>query len=282
MIDLRILEELEKFDLVLKRKVTTKYSGDRKSNMTGRGTIMSDHRIYSPGDDFRAIDWKIYGRTDDLYIKRYDEERSLVVNAIIDSSKSMGYGSKTTKYDFASLLGIGFCYLALKNNEKFRVATFGDDLNLFPSKSSMAHLGSMVDHLNDLKLAGSSNFERSMLRYKKVIGSRSFIVIISDFLFDIEEFRNGLAQYSQHDVHVIQVLDPTEVKFDLEGDYYLKDLESGAEMKTSITPRLKSHYQDKMQEHISQLRDVAREMKAGFWTVTTDKPIFDVFWDVLR
>ncbi|NOZ80251.1 MAG: DUF58 domain-containing protein [DPANN group archaeon] len=282
MIDLSILKELEKFDLVIKRKITSKYSGDRKSNFLGRGTVMSDHRIYSPGDDFRSIDWKIFARTDDLYVKRYDEDRSLVVNAVVDSSKSMDYGAKTRKFDYAALLGIGFCYLAMKNNEKFRIATFGDDLTLFPTSLKGSQLGSMVDHLDGLQLSGSSNFEGSMVRYRRTIGSRSFIVIISDFLFDVKEFRNGIMQFPQHDVHLIQVLDPSEVHLDLEGDFFLRDMESGDQLRTSVTPRLKSHYQDRLQEHIHLLQDTAKELKARFWTVTTDKPIFDVFWDVLR
>ncbi|MCH8331717.1 MAG: DUF58 domain-containing protein, partial [Bacteroidetes bacterium] len=82
MIDTKFLDQLARFNLVIHKRVTSKYTGPRRAMATGRGVVFSGHRIYSPGDDFRSIDWKVYARTDDLHIKMYEEERNLTVHII--------------------------------------------------------------------------------------------------------------------------------------------------------------------------------------------------------
>ena len=124
MIDTSFLDQLGRFSLVVRKRVTSSYTGPRKSIASGRGMAFKDHRIYAPGDDFRLIDWKVFARTDDLYIKNYEEERNLTVHVIVDHSASMNFGKTLSKFDYASMLGVGFAYLAMKENEKFQFSTF--------------------------------------------------------------------------------------------------------------------------------------------------------------
>ena len=91
MISTEFLDQLDRFHLVVKKRVTSNYIGPRRSIATGRGLTFKDHRIYSPGDDIRLIDWKVFARTDDLHIKTFEEERNLTVHIIMDSSASMGF-----------------------------------------------------------------------------------------------------------------------------------------------------------------------------------------------
>ena len=128
MITTEFLNYLDKFRLIVNKKVTSNYTGKRSSLYTGSGATIKDYRIYSPGDDFRLIDWKVYARTDNLYIRRYEEERNLVMHAIVDSSASMNYGSPITKFEYGAMLGVGFAYLALRENEKMQFATLSDDI----------------------------------------------------------------------------------------------------------------------------------------------------------
>src|SRR3989338_5656678 len=99
MIDTSFLAQLARFSLVIKHRVLSQYAGSRQSAAFGRGTVFKDHRPYAPGDDFRNIDWKVFARTDDLYIKNYEEERNLTVHIIIDTSASMNFGSATKKIE---------------------------------------------------------------------------------------------------------------------------------------------------------------------------------------
>ena len=107
MINTQFLDELKRFNLVINKRVTSNLAGPRKSIAAGRGLTFKDYRIYAPGDDIRLIDWKVYARTDNLYMKVHEEERNLVVHVILDKSASMDFGRPVSKFDYASMIGVG-------------------------------------------------------------------------------------------------------------------------------------------------------------------------------
>ncbi|MBI2133174.1 DUF58 domain-containing protein [Candidatus Woesearchaeota archaeon] len=281
MITTEYLSGLDKFNLIMRKRVTSKYAGSRPSVMTGKGATIKDFRIYSTGDDFRLIDWKVFARTDNLYVKRHEEERNLVLHVIIDSSASMNFG-KPTKFEYASMLGIGFAYIAMKGNEKFQYATFSNTMDIFQPKRGMGHLANMVDHLNKVKPSGTSDFAEAIGSYKKFVGSKSIMIIISDFLFDPENIKQGLFQLGNNDIKLIQVLDPSEKKLNVEGDVKLKDLETNIQLKTYVSSKLKSEYQRKLEQHISQIEEAGTSTKTSFHSVTTDTLIFEAFYQILK
>lgn len=281
MITTEYLSGLKKFNLAISKKVTSKYIGIRPSLFAGRGATLRDHRIYSPGDDFRLIDWKIYARTDDLYVKRFEEERNLVVHVVVDNSASMNYG-KPKKFDYGAMLGVGFAYLAIRENEKFQFASFSEKIEIFHPKKGLNHLALMVDHLNSLKTKGKSRFIESLGSYKKTIGSRAMVVVISDFLFDPKEIEEGLSVFAGNDLRVIMVLDKSEKKLDLQGDVKLTDAETNQMIRTYINPRTKTEYQHRLDAHIGKIKEICGKLKANFHVVTTDTPIFDTFYEVLQ
>src|SRR3989344_8143180 len=101
MIDTNFLKLLDRFQLILKKKVTSNYSGARESPAFGRGLIFKDYKEYVPGDDFRLIDWKVYARTEKLNIKRFEDERNMTVRIVLDASASMSFGKGRNKFDYA-------------------------------------------------------------------------------------------------------------------------------------------------------------------------------------
>jgi len=282
MITTEFLSQLGRFNLVVRKRITSSYTGARRSTVHGRGITIKDRRIYSPGDDFRSIDWRIFARTDDLYIKRYEEDKSLTTHIIVDHSASMNFGKGITKFDYASMLGVGTAYLAMKENEKFQFSTFSNEIETFKSKRGMGHLATMVDHLNNIKLTGFSKFKDAMSRYKKMIGSRSLVVIVSDFLFDTEEIEEGLLMLGKQDMKIIQVLDPVERDLAFQGDFRLKDSETKNILRTYINPRLRISYKQKLEDHISKIAKICDELGLDFYSITTDKPVFDTFYDILK
>ncbi len=281
-IDTSFLDHLRKFSLIVNKRVTSVYSGQKLSTAAGRGISFRDHRIYSFGDDFRSIDWKVFARTDDLYIKNYEEERNLNVHILVDYSASMNFGKPISKFDYAAMIGIGFAYLAMKDNEKFQFATFSDQLDLFRPRKGMHQLASMVSHLNNIKVQGKTDFLNTLTSYKKLIGSRSLIIIISDLLFDPEQIKDALISLGKHDIKLIQVLDKQEKDLVLEGDFRLKDSESKEEMKTFISPRLVQNYTKMLNDHTTKINNICNNLGIGFYQVTSDKAIFDTFYDVLK
>lgn len=281
MIKTDFLEQLDRFHLVVKKRVTSNYSGPRKSLATGRGLTFKEHRIYSPGDDIRLIDWKVFARTDNLYIKTFEEERNLVAHLIMDASASMGFGSPLTKFDYASMLGVGFAYLAMRENEKFQFSTFGEKLDVFQPRRGMSQLASMVFHLNNTKPEGYSKLLEAMMQYKKLIGSRAFLVLISDFLVDASEIIGALSNLGEQEVKVIQVLDPIEKDLKYNGDFKLIDSETRGILRTYISPRLRVQYQQMLDTHAARIEEACDRLGYHFYQLATDTPVFDAFYKVL-
>jgi len=282
MIDTSFLDHLKKFSLIVNKRVTSIYTGEKLSTAAGRGISFKDHRIYAFGDDFRSIDWKVFARTDDLYIKNYEEERNLNVHILVDYSASMNFGSPISKFDYAAMIGVGFAYLAMKDNEKFQFATFSDKLDFFQSRKGMHQLAAMVTHLNSLKVEGKTDFLHTLTSYKRMIGSRSLIIIISDLLFDPEEVKNALLSLGKHDIKLIQVLDKQEKNLKLEGDFRLKDSESKDILKTFISPRLIRNYNKMLDSHTAKIKDLCTNLGVHFYQVTSDTPIFETFYELLK
>jgi uncharacterized protein (DUF58 family) len=281
-IDISFLKELGRFNIVLKRRVLSKYQGERQSHAEGQGLVFSDYKDYVPGDDFRTVDWKVYARTDKFFIKRFEEERNMTVHIVVDSSASMDYGRKITKFDYASMIGLGFAYMALKNNEKFNFSTFSDSLNYLKARKGWNQLLNILSLLEKLKISGKSELGKSFDEYKKYVRSKSFIVIISDFLYNLDEIKEVLARFTKHEVIVIQVLDPEERRLALYGDVILEDSELHNKLRTFISNRLIGNYRNKIEAHITAIKDVCEHLDHDFISVTTDTPIFDTFYAVLR
>jgi len=281
MIETDFLAELDRFSLILNKRVTSKYFGSRSSISPGRGSVLKDHRIYSEGDDFRLVDWKIYARTDHLYIKRFEEEKNMTVHVILDDSASMNFGTPK-KFEYSAMLGVGFAYLALKDNERFQFATFSDKLEMFQARRGLNHIALMIDYLNKVKIKGKSNFLDAMNQYKKVLGTKAMIVIVSDFLFDLDELKDGLLRLGgSHEIKLIQVLDSAEKELEVAGDVKLQDAEDHTVLRTYISPRLVSKYELELEDHIAKINRICLDLKAEFYSVTTETPIFDAFYQVL-
>ena len=283
MIDTDFLKHLDRLSLIINKRVTSNYVGERQSVHTGYGMVFKDHGIYSPGEDFRRIDWKVFARTDKLHIRRYEEEKSLVVHVLIDSSASMDFGSGAhKKFDYAAMIGIGFAYMAMKKNEKFVLSTFSDTFELFAPKRGKRQLVATLDYLRNKKAEGVSKFEEALSGYSKCVKHKSMIVIISDFLYDIEDVRRVLYRFKNHEIKLVQVLDPMEVKLNLRGEFKLKDMETKGFLRTFIGPFLKKHYMEKLADHVNRLRWIANSLGASLNSINIEMPIYDTFYEILR
>jgi len=275
------LHQLDRFSLIIRKRITSNYIGERQTRYTGRGLIFKDHSIYSPGEDFRTIDWKVFARTDKLFVKKFEEERNLTVHVILDYSASMKFGDKNTKADYGAMLGIGFSYLAMKNNERFVVSTFSDKLELFKPKKGRTNLAGIYNFLSKKRPGGVTNFEQSLANYKKLIDSKSYIVIISDFFYDIDQIKRTLYRLRHHTIHLVQVLDKVEKNMNLEGDYKLRDLETGGILRTFISPLFKKNYFSQLAEHNAKIKKACDEVGASFHTVDTGQNVFDAFYEIV-
>lgn len=276
-LDLSFLRQLDRFRLVLKKKVSSKYQGARSTQHAGGGLTFKDYKDYVPGDDFRGIDWRVYARTDKFYNRRYEEERNVVVHIIVDASASMDFG-KPRKFDYASLIGIGFAYLSAKNNEKFEFSTFSETLTPVRARRGLRQLGTLLDTLEETDVSGKSRFTDSLESAKSLITSKSVIILLSDFLYDVEEVKRTLSRFKQSEVLCVQVLDPSEKSFALEGDVILRDAEEGTTLRTFISRRVAYGYQEKLEAHIAEIKRTCEQLGHHFVSVSSDMEIFDAFY----
>lgn len=282
MIDTSFLHHLDRMDLIIKRKINSNYQGERKSNEVGQGLVIQDYIQYTPGDDFRKIDWKVFARTDKLFIKRFEEERNLTVHIIIDFSASMGFGKNIKKSDFASQVGVGFAYMALKNNERFVLSTFADKLELFQPRRGRKQLAAIVEYLNAKKPSGVSNFSEAVSRYyKSQVKSRSLVVIVSDFLYGLDKIKEAIYRYHEHEVILVQILDEIETDLNIDGDFKLTDSETKSIMRTNVNPQLRKRYLEGMADHQARIGKIAEEIGGKFFTVSTKEQVFDAFYRIL-
>ena len=145
----------------------------------------------------------------------------------------------------------------------------------------MSQLASMIDYLNNLKTKGSSNLLEAVVHYKRLIGSKSMIVLTSDFLFDTDEIKEAIIRLGKHQIKVIQVLDPVEKDLSLNGDFNLRDSETDAVMRTFIGQNLKSRYQKLLNDHSAKIQEACDSLGVEFIQVTTDVPVFENFYKIL-
>jgi uncharacterized protein (DUF58 family) len=279
MIDTSFFKELDRFSFMVRKRVSTAYSGSRRSILKGRGMEPVSYREYTQGDDFKIIDWKVYGRTEKLYVKEFEEEKSLTTHILLDTSKSMDFRKK---FEYAAMLALGFAYLVTKDNEKFGLSIFAEEINITKPKRGRKYLSQTIDILNGAELSGKTNFDYCMEKYASIIKSRSLVIIVSDFMAEINDIKNAIFRFGDNELILIQVLDPVEKNLDLGGEARLIDLETDDKLDVYTSLRLRTEYLKRLSDHVSKIRETCIQVGADFHTATTDKPVFDTIFEVIN
>ncbi len=244
----------------------------------GHGVSPVGYREYRKGDDFKLVDWKVYGRTEKLFIREHEEERSLVVHILLDSSASMSYAGK---YAYASRLAAGFAYLATMENEKYTISRFCHRFYPGDPKRGRRNLITTVAMLDDTLPRGGTSLKLVSELFASQIKTTSLVVLISDFLEDTEDVISSIFRLSGHELVVIQVLSPDEVGLKFGGDVKFVDLESGLSLVTRVTEGERAEYLKRLTEHNEKIRAACNQVGANYFLVQTDRPIFDAFSEML-
>ncbi|MGP8322005.1 MAG: DUF58 domain-containing protein [Methanosarcinaceae archaeon] len=281
-IDIDFFRQLDRFTFMVKKRVSTAYAGSRRSIHSGHGIDNIGYREYNPGDDLKSIDWNVYARSEKLYVRQFEEDKSLTTHILLDASKSMDYsGNTVSKFEYAAMLAAGFAYLVTKDNDMFAISTFAENVDITKPRRGRQHLVRTLEHLEDTELGGRTAINESILNYGRMIRSRSLIVIISDFMDDLESINAAVRRLADHDLILVQVLDHNERDLTIHGHSRLLDLETDDELKTYISKDFKTEYQKHLEDHISSIRKICARVGAEFYTFTTDAPVFDAFFHTL-
>jgi uncharacterized protein (DUF58 family) len=278
-IDPGFLDELDRFQAALDRGSNALRQGDQESPAVGEGLTFSDYRRYAPGDDTRLIDWKLYARTDEYYIKQFEEERELVVHVLIDASGSMDFGEgEAYKFDYAAKVGLGIAYLTAEANNEFRVSLLREDFDRIDrDRSSRGEVLALIDRCNEATVAGESDLEAALSGYEATIGSRSLVVVVSDFLNPPDAIETGIAALADNDLLLAHVVAPGERDLSGRGDAVVSDPETGAETRTYLGGQRRETYRDRFDAHVDEIAARAETVGAPHSVVDTGTPFFDAF-----
>jgi uncharacterized protein (DUF58 family) len=282
-IETDFFKQLDRFTFSVRKRVSTVYAGNRPSTRSGHGIDTIGFREYDPSDDLKDIDWKAYARTEKLYVRQFEEEKTLTTHILLDASKSMDYPENgTSKFEYAAMLAAGYAYMVTRYNDRFAISTFTQEVDINKPSRSRKNLLRTIDRLTEIEISGGTSIEEAVLKYSRAIKSRSLVILISDFLQEPQAIETAVSRLSDHDLILIQVLDPTEKVLPLQGNSKLVDLETGDEIGTYVSENFKERYLGKLDDHAARIKKACMKAGAEFYTFTTDTPIFDAFYYTIR
>jgi len=253
-------------------------AGRHRSAQRGASTEFADHRAYMPGDDLKRIDWKVLGRTDKYFIRRYQDETNLRVYLLVDRSGSMNYTSQAaypTKFKFASTLAAALGYVVLKARDAISLHIYGEQLDTAtPCRNGFNHLNNALTLLQETKPAKGTNGAAVMHEVAEAINRRAMVIIISDLLDDADELIRAIAHFRKnlHDVIVFHVLDPAEIDLTLKRGAEFEDLETGETLIAD--PRsMAEAYKEEFGSFLDKYRQACAEMKVDYRICRTSETV---------
>ncbi len=306
-LDPQTLASIKTIDLQARIIVEGLMSGQHRSPQQGISVEFAQHRQYTPGDDTRFLDWKIYGKTDKLYLKQYQQETNLDLVVLLDCSGSMGYTSLTTnrpgwtanwtKWNHASCVAAAMANVALRQQDRVSLTLFADDIvsgsrlsnaqNHWKTIAQLLHRAELVKETNEELLdskakprdshpsaLGHTDLELIVDRTVARLTRRSLVVLVSDLFDDPAHLEKGLARlhHRHHDVIILQVMDPAELDFNFREASEFVGLEG--EGKLPLDPAaLRDSYLDIVQDHLRGIERVARKFDYDYLLLKTDEAL---------
>jgi len=253
-----VIQRISRLELQARNVVEGFLSGLHRSPYFGQSIEFAQHREYAPGDDIRRIDWKVFSKTDKVYIKQYEEETNLRTSLLLDISESMSFRSgEVSKFEYASQLSAAMAYLLLRQQDSVGLTTFDDVVQAtLPFRSKRTHLHAIIETLAKSTPGSSKTGIFDILnRTAEQRLRRGLVVLISDLFTDRNDLFKGLKQLKLrgHDVMLFHILDQQEVNFDYSGTTKFEGLEQTGELVCD--PRgLRDDYLTAMQQYLTEIR----------------------------
>ena len=226
-----LIEQIRRIEITARRLVTDSFAGEYHSVFKGQGMEFDEVRPYFPGDDVRRIDWNVTARMASPYVRRYQEERELTVMLAVDASGSSDFGTVGRfKRELAAELAAVLSFAATSNNDRVGLLFFTDRIELLiPPRKGRRHVLRMVRDLLAFAPRGRGTaIELALDTINLVLKRRSIVFLLSDFLADLDSFRQALAATNRrHDVIALDLHDPLEQSIPNVGIVALEDAETG-------------------------------------------------------
>lgn len=268
------LASLEGLDLQARLVVEGYVAGMHPSPYHGFSVEFAEHREYVPGDDIRHVDWKVWSKTDKLYLKQYEEETNLLLYLLLDTSESMGYasGNNVTKLQYAQFVAAALGYMVLQQQDSVGLALFDDMVRRYLKPAGQpSHLKELI-HLMDISPARQKSdlsvvFHDLAERFKK----RGVIAIFSDLFDEVPKIVAGLRHFRhrRHEVIVFHILDPAELDFPFRDTTLFKGMEGMPEILTE-PHALRRAYQAEISAYLSEVKKGCQMIDIDYVPIRTD------------
>lgn len=283
-IDPTALMRIKSLELRAKAVMEGFMSGLHRSPFHGFSVEFSEYREYSPGDDLRYLDWRVFARSDRYYIKRFEDETNLRCYLLLDVSRSMGYGSgEVTKADYARTMAATIAYFLIQQRDAVGVAAFDEKVqDVVPPRFRSGQLHRLLTILESPVGGEKTDLSEPLEQLARTVSKRGMVIMLSDFLTPLDSFEQPLRQLRTHghDVVLFRVLDRTETTFSFTDPSIFLDLESNRELY--IDPdAMRQQYLARFAQHEAELNDLAGVVGADLITVHTDEPMDLILHDFL-
>jgi uncharacterized protein (DUF58 family) len=278
IVDIEAALKLKGFSFRISSRVRGLRTGIHKSFHRGISLDFMEYKEYSQGDELKQIDWRLYGRLDRLYVKKFEDEVNLNWCILIDRSGSMGYASKeTSKLDYAVRLSATLAYLLLKQGDGVGITDFSDkDVDIILPRPGTAILTSIVERLKSLSPGGKGALKEAVLKIIERIKMDSVFILVSDFLMDLELIEESikLIRAAGKDAIAIHVLDPDEIDFNFDGSIEFEDMEEDIKVLIEAGD-FRDIYRKRVEEFIQKLKLICHENRSRYVLSPSNTPIED-------
>jgi len=283
LFDEAFLKRLELLAVVARRLSQGLARADRRSKRIGQGVEFADHRDYHPGDDFRYIDWALYGRLGRLLLRLFEEEEDLFVYLLPDLSDSMAHGDPP-KWNYARQVAAALAYVGLSSLDRISIVPFADKVvgRMAPTRGK-GQIFKVLNFLRTAPLGGRTALVDSLRTFVHQNKRRGVAVVISDF-YDPAGYEDGLnyLRYHRFDTFVIQVYDRAELQFGHHGDLTLVDCEGGEQLQLTVTPGLVRRYQQAHRRFQHRLEEFCTTHAIPYYAAPVQTPFDQLLLGVFR
>jgi uncharacterized protein (DUF58 family) len=271
--DPQTLARISKLELRARAVVEGIISGLHKSPHRGYSVEFAQHRDYSPGDEIRHIDWKVYGRSDRYYIKQFEEETNLKAYLVLDVSNSMKYRSGAlSKVEYGAIVAAALASLLLRQRDSVGLALFSAGIQTFlPAAGTPSHLREVIRHLENISTAPKTSVSDTFHDLAERIKRRSLLIVMSDLFDDPQQVMNGLQHFRhrKHEVVVFHTLDREELTFPFKETVVFEGMEEEGQLPAEPNA-LRREYLRLFESYTTALKRGCREMGMDYLQLPTD------------
>jgi len=281
-VDPVVLARIGNLELVARSVVNGFINGLHRSPYFGASVDFAEHRGYTPGDDIRRVDWRLFARTDRFYVKEYEADSNANFAVLLDASKSMGFGSRgITKLEYGKLLAGCLTYLVHRQRDRVGLVVF-DEAIVEHVPPSAKHMDVVLHVLDRVAPRRPGRLGPPLQALAEHFSRRGLLVLISDLYEDPQDVLEAISplRFRGHDLIVFHVLDPAEIEFTYDDASAFEDLETGEQIPV-VPEALAEQYRTLVREHTEALAAKCAELRVDYTLVNTSTPLDLVLFNYL-